>query len=351
METLSEGKTAMKTISHYAGPSEAIAWTNEGSEKWSRNVPGIDGSLCATQKSGEAAILQLHDLEGNIIATAYLSESETKLRSTYNSTEFGVPQPSTTPPKYAWLGANGLFTETTMESGVATKGGASYIPQIASSIQTAPIVPPGAFPNGQPGTQYEGAEVSPIGLKIAEEKAAQTWQQTETERQKQKEKEAAETLQNCREEGGCGAASSGNEEEGGAEENITLDPTFTTEFAPHNLSQTNTSQYGVLSIQVKYLGGGKARLQWSYELSPGLQGRIAGVATESASIYQIDGGRINYSDYHPNMPMDYLFHSAPQVSTGINYQLAINFEIEGISSATGRGVTAVLYVRCNFIIR
>lgn len=78
------------------------------------------------------------------------------------------------------------------------------------SVQTAPVVPPGAFPNGTPGTQYEGAEVSPIGLKIAEEKAVQTWQHTEAERQKQKEEETLGELQKCRAEGGCGAGPGGD---------------------------------------------------------------------------------------------------------------------------------------------
>ncbi len=43
------------------------------------------------------------------------SETVTKLLSTYSSTEFGIPRPSTTPPKYAWLGANG--------PGLSSRGG------------------------------------------------------------------------------------------------------------------------------------------------------------------------------------------------------------------------------------
>jgi hypothetical protein len=349
METASEGKTAAKTISHYAGPGEAITWTNEGSEKWSRNIPGIGGSLVATQKSGEQPILQLRDLQGNIIATAALSETEAKLLSTYNSTEFGVPQPGATAPPYSWLGAldisSGLPT-----SGTVTTGASSYVPEIGRPLQTEPTASPGAFPDGTGGAgvvyaPYLGADNNQLKVFAVEQAAEQEAAKRHEAEERAKENE-------------CGASecgpSEGNfpaPEEGGAEEYITLDPTFTTEFTHNNLNQTNTSQYGVLSIQVKYLGGGKARLQWSYELSPGLQGRISGVVTESASIYEIGGGKTGYSDYHRGMPMDYLFHSAPEVSTRINYQLAINLEIEGISSTTGRGVTAMLYVRCNFIIR
>ena len=134
-------------------------------------------------------MLQLHDLQGDIVATASVSEGETKLLSTYNSTEFGVPNEGKTPPKYAWLGATGMSTETSFGSGVATQSGASYVPQVARDLQTAPVVPPGASPNGTPGTQYT-ATVSPESLKSAEEEATQLWQRAEAERQKAREREA-----------------------------------------------------------------------------------------------------------------------------------------------------------------
>jgi hypothetical protein len=108
------------------------------------------------RRSSGTTILQLHDLQGNIIATVGTSEAETKLLTTYNSTEFGVPGEGKTPPKYAWLGATGVTTE--LAAGVATKGGASYVPQNRTQLQTAPVVPPGAFPNGQgSGSPYISA--------------------------------------------------------------------------------------------------------------------------------------------------------------------------------------------------
>ena len=90
-------------ISHY-GSSSSVTWTSEGTEKWTRDIPGIDGALDAIQESGKTPLLQLHDLQGNIVGTVADSESETKLFSTYDSTEFGVPTTSS-PPKYSWLGA------------------------------------------------------------------------------------------------------------------------------------------------------------------------------------------------------------------------------------------------------
>jgi hypothetical protein len=45
----------------------------------------------------------------------------TKLISTYNSTEFGVSQPGTRPPKYAWLGADGVSSEPSQATGASTQ--------------------------------------------------------------------------------------------------------------------------------------------------------------------------------------------------------------------------------------
>jgi len=101
-----------------------------------------------------------------------------------------VPQPGTTPPKYAWLGAAGISTETSLGTGVATQGGASYVPQVARALQTAPVVPPGAFPNGSAGTQFTATPVAAGPVSGAQEIATQFWQKAEAERQKAREEEA-----------------------------------------------------------------------------------------------------------------------------------------------------------------
>jgi DNA-binding beta-propeller fold protein YncE len=224
LETASENKeTKAKSnvISHYAGSGNAHTWTceeedkkecAEGKGKWSRNIPGIDGDLDAVQTSGGSITLQIHDLEGNIVGTVEDSETVTKPASPYNSTEFGVPQPGTTPPKYAWLGAAGVSTETSFGSGVATQSGASYVPQVARALQTAPVIPPGAFPNGSPGTQFTAVPGAWTPGDQAE--ANHATEEAEAERQKTKETEAAEALQKCLEEGGCGAVGPGEEEFG-----------------------------------------------------------------------------------------------------------------------------------------
>jgi hypothetical protein len=91
LETLSTGKTASTVTSHYDGPGNALAWTSESAEKWTRNIPGLGGELAAIETSAGHTVLELHDLQGNIVATSGLSETETELVSKYNSTEFGVP--------------------------------------------------------------------------------------------------------------------------------------------------------------------------------------------------------------------------------------------------------------------
>lgn len=151
-ETTSENtetKAKTTTISHYAGSGGALTWTSEGTEKWTRNIPGIDGTLAAIQESSGTTVLEIHDLQGNIVGKAALGETETKLLSTYNSTEFGVPTTSN-PPKYSWLGADGVASELTA-TGVSTQNGSSYVPEIGRPLQTGPIASPGAFPDGTGG--------------------------------------------------------------------------------------------------------------------------------------------------------------------------------------------------------
>ena len=164
-ETITTGSTNSTVISHYAGSASSPIWTSESAEKWTRNIPGIDGALGATQKNGETPILQLHDLQGNVIATAALSETETKLLSSYNSTEFGVPTTSS-PPKYSWLGASGVATE--LPSGITNTNTTSYIPQLGRTLQTEPIIPPGATPDGTfTGTPYVSQMEPWVGQAIA----------------------------------------------------------------------------------------------------------------------------------------------------------------------------------------
>ena len=169
------------TVNHYDSSGEAVAWTSEGAKE-TRNIVGIDGTLAAIQTNGETPVLQLHDLQGNIVATASLSTEATKLLSTYNSTEFGVPNGEKAPPKFAWLGAADVGSA--LSSGAITYGATAYVPQIGRALQTQEVEAPG-LPDGtgagaaytsqeepwnMQGAAREGAEAP--GLEAAREREA-----------------------------------------------------------------------------------------------------------------------------------------------------------------------------------
>ncbi len=135
-ETITTGKGASTVTSHYDGPTDTPAWTTNTSGEWTRNIPGINGQLVASQSNGETPVLQLSNLHGDIIATAYLSETATGLASSADTTEYGVPTTSL-PPKYSWLGALQLPTE--LPSGVIAMGIRSYVPQIGRFLQDDPV--------------------------------------------------------------------------------------------------------------------------------------------------------------------------------------------------------------------
>jgi hypothetical protein len=108
----------------------------------------------------ETPILQLHDLQGNVIATVRDNENETELLTKYNSTEFGVPTGKEPPPKYAWLGAAGVAGE--LPSGVITQDGVTYVPIIGRPLQTEGIPLPlpenAATPLSRPFEAWVGSK-------------------------------------------------------------------------------------------------------------------------------------------------------------------------------------------------
>jgi streptogramin lyase len=150
-----KGKTLAQFVSHYDAPGAAVAWTSEG-EKWTRNIPGIGGSLAATQTSGQEVVLQLPDLEGDIVATASESAEATGPSSTYDPTEFGVPNGGKTPPKFSWLGASAVASESS--TGLITEGATSYDPQTGRALQSEEVEPPGVPYGSGAGAPYTFVE-------------------------------------------------------------------------------------------------------------------------------------------------------------------------------------------------
>jgi hypothetical protein len=122
-------------------------------------------------------VLLLHDLQGNVVGEAALSETETKLLKTYNSTEFGVPNSKEAPPTYAWLGAAGVADK--LPSGVITQDGITYVPQTGRPLQTEGVALPA------PGNAA-AAFTRPIEARVgsqAGEDAARELSKAEQERQ------------------------------------------------------------------------------------------------------------------------------------------------------------------------
>jgi hypothetical protein len=170
------------STSHYDGPGNALSWTSQTGGGWTRDIPGIGGTLAAVQTSTTAPILQVHNLAGQTVAMIGDSPTETKLLSTHNPTEFGVSQPGEKAPEYGWLG-QGLGSE--FPSGSVVADGSTYIPLIGKPLQSAPIdvtyAPNeiGEFTDAQPPWAEENAVgISEKGVAEAEEarKAAEAAQ-------------------------------------------------------------------------------------------------------------------------------------------------------------------------------
>ncbi|MCW3033330.1 MAG: putative large secreted protein [Solirubrobacterales bacterium] len=192
LATESKGKIVKKNyVSHYDSPGAAVAWTSEAG-KWTRQIPGIDGTLSAVQNSGEEAVLQIHDLNGNIIGTAALSNESEALLTTYNSTEFGAPNSAGAPPRYAWLGAAGVSTER--KTGLFTDGGTSYVPQTGMPLQTEQVEPPG-LPGGSGGGNAYSLEEEAWNIHGAERVGAEA-----PGKEAGREREAAEAACRANEE-------------------------------------------------------------------------------------------------------------------------------------------------------
>lgn len=134
-EIVETGKHAANVTQHYVGPGSSPAWTTNTSGETTRNISGIGGGLAAVKNNLETPVLQLTNLHGDIIATAYLSETATGLASKADTSEFGVPTTSL-PPKYSWLGSLELNTE--FPSGIIAMGARSYVPQLGRFLQPDP---------------------------------------------------------------------------------------------------------------------------------------------------------------------------------------------------------------------
>ncbi|MGN6662805.1 MAG: RHS repeat domain-containing protein [Solirubrobacterales bacterium] len=104
------------------------------------------------QESGSEPVLQLTDLHGDVVATAALSPSETKLKATFSFDEFGNPI-SGEAGRFGWLGGKQRRTE--LPSGVIQMGARSYVPSFGRFITPDPV-------EGGSANPYNYAHQDPI---------------------------------------------------------------------------------------------------------------------------------------------------------------------------------------------
>jgi RHS repeat-associated protein len=236
-EIVSTGKILASEAQHYAGPSSTPAWTSEISGNWTRNITSL-GGLVAIQHNGEAPVLQLTNLHGDIVATALDTEMATALSSKIGeSSEYGVPA-TEAPPKYSWLGAHQLPTE--LPSGVIQMGARSYIPQLGRYLQTDPQ--PGGSANayayvfGDPinTTDLTGENASgpsAWAISLAAELTSGEAAAYETAVREEAQRKAAEAAAQAGNTITPGSPESGSAEEEWTEEESEESPEYGTEYA------------------------------------------------------------------------------------------------------------------------
>jgi RHS repeat-associated protein len=164
-ELVATGTKTLTMVQHFAGSGDSPSWAAEGATGWTRNVVGLGGSLVATQTNGEAAILQITNLHGDVVATASSSPTATGLATTSDTTEFGVPR-TASPPRYSWLGGDERVTS--LASGVVAMGARSYVPQVGRFLQTDPVEGGSAnayaYASGDPVNESDASGESSSGI-------------------------------------------------------------------------------------------------------------------------------------------------------------------------------------------
>lgn len=133
--------TTTKT-NHYSADSDVPSWTQESVTAWTRNIAGISGDLVAIYDSAtSAALLQLTNLHGDVIATATTSGGTAPV-ATFESTEFGAVRGGGT-ARYGWLGGKARAADTV--AGVVVMGVRLYNPVTGRFLQRDPV--PGGSAN------------------------------------------------------------------------------------------------------------------------------------------------------------------------------------------------------------
>ncbi|WP_182920370.1 DNRLRE domain-containing protein [Nocardioides cavernaquae] len=116
MSSTTAGVELRKTTNHYAGGSDSPAWQSTDTRpdavtawtnKWTRNVTGIDGGLALLANSTGGDKIQLANPHGDVTATMANTVGAASLETYSETTEYGLyrPQAPAAGGQYGWLGS------------------------------------------------------------------------------------------------------------------------------------------------------------------------------------------------------------------------------------------------------
>nr|MCU0279696.1 hypothetical protein [Candidatus Nanopelagicales bacterium] len=110
-----EGTPGPTVVNHYADTSDRPAWADLGNGTWTRSVTSIRGDLAATITGNStgptAAVAQLTDLHGDVVATVDNAPAAATLASASAYHEYGATADGSAQDRYGWLGARLRPTE------------------------------------------------------------------------------------------------------------------------------------------------------------------------------------------------------------------------------------------------
>jgi RHS repeat-associated protein len=127
----------VQNVNHYEDDEDSPAWTQEGPDRWTRVVPGLEDLTAVVDSDSGVAEWQVSDLSGDIVATIHAGDEG--LSTTSQSSEYGVLGDSEAVGKqrYGWHGADQRAADA--PAGVVLMGVRLYNPVTGRFLQVDPV--------------------------------------------------------------------------------------------------------------------------------------------------------------------------------------------------------------------